>query len=193
LRYRACGGVVIIELALIEPEMPDSPSCRLPDSSTCNAIGWRSSGHTRKSYTAPMQRGRSLLAALMILWLPLQGFAAVAMPFCKHGFHASASEHMTAQSLVHAGTQHVHRSAQSTSDSHQHHAAHAGTHDQGGSSGSLACNDCGACHLACSPAAPTSASAVEPVGAQSFTQFSPTFPPLFVPEQRTPPPLAAIA
>jgi hypothetical protein len=26
----------------------------------------------------------------MILWLPLQGFAAVAMPFRKHGFHASA-------------------------------------------------------------------------------------------------------
>ena len=127
----------------------------------------------------------------MILWVPLQGYAAVAMPFCKHGFHASASEHMTAQSLVHVGTQHVHHGAQSTSGSHQEHAAHAGMHRPDGSPDGLVCNDCGVCHLACSPAALTSPSAVEPVGAQSFMQFSPTLPPLFVPEQRTRPPLAA--
>lgn len=152
-----------------------------------------SSGRVRKGYTNPMRRWRFLLTALMILWLPLQGFAAVAMPFCKHGFQAAASERMTAQALAHIGAQHVHRSAQSTSDSHQQHAAHAGMHHPVDSPGGLACNDCGVCHLACSPAAPISHSAVAPAGAQSFVQFSPTLPPLFVPEQRTPPPLAAIA
>ena len=162
------------------------------DLSVVNAIGRCPSCRVWKRYTDQMQRWRCILTALMILWLPLQGFAAVAMPFCKHGFRASASEHTAGQSLVHAGTQHVHHGAQSTSASHQHHAAHGGMHHPSDSSSGLACDDCGVCHLACSPAAPTSPSAVESVGAQSFTQFSPTFPPLFVPEQRTPPPLAAI-
>ena len=137
-----------------------------------------------------MQRLRSILAILMMLWLPLQGFAAVAMPFCKHGFHAS---YMASQSLAHTETGHVHSSAQSTAGSHRQHTGHANTHRHDGSPNSLACNDCGVCHLACSPAAPLSHSAAAPAGAQSFVQFPPTLPPLFVPEQRTPPPLAAIA
>jgi hypothetical protein len=129
----------------------------------------------------------------MILWLPLQGFAALAMPFCKHGFHLSAPAHMTAEAQVHAGPQHAHHGEQSSSDSHQHHAAHAGTHDHDGPPSGLACNDCGVCHLACSPAAPTSPCTVETVGTQSFTPFSATLPPLFVPKQRHRPPLAAVA
>jgi ferredoxin len=128
----------------------------------------------------------------MILWLPLQGYAALTMPFCKHGFRARASEHMTAGSLMQAGAQHVHYGAQSAPESHQQHAAHAGMHHPHDSAGGLACNDCGVCHLACSPAALSSPSAIEPIGTQSFWQSSPTFPPPFVPEQRTPPPLAAI-
>jgi len=120
----------------------------------------------------------------MILWLPLQGYAALAMPFCKHGFHMS--EHATAQSPVQ-----VHTGAQGILDSRQH-AAHASLHQHGGAPDSLVCNDCGVCHLACSPTAPASPAAVEPIGAESFVQFSPMLPPLFVPEQRTPPPLAAI-
>jgi hypothetical protein len=140
-----------------------------------------------------MHRWRSILSALMLLWLPLQGYAAVAMPFCKHGFHGTASGHMNAQSLVHVEMGHVHHGARSTSDSHEHHAARAGMHHQGGSQGTLDCHDCGVCHLACSPAAPTSHNAIEALGAQCFVLFSPTLPPLFVPEQRTPPPLAAVA
>jgi ferredoxin len=139
-----------------------------------------------------MQRGRSILTALMILWLPLQGYAAVAMPFCKHGFQV-AHEDMTSRPLLHSGAPHILHDIHSTSGSHQQHGAHAGLQHHGGSPGSLACNDCGACHLACSPAAPTQSSAAEPLGMQSFTQFSPTLPPLFVPEQRTPPPLGAVA
>ena len=140
-----------------------------------------------------MQRWRSILTATMIMWLPLQGFAAVAMPFCQHGFRASASQRVTARSLMQAGMQRVHHGAQSTPESDQQHAAHAGMRHPHDSAGGLACNDCGVCHLACSPAALSSPSAIEPVGTQSFWQSSPTTPPLFVPEQRTPPPLAAVA
>jgi hypothetical protein len=132
-----------------------------------------------------MRWWRSILTALMILWLPLQGFAAVAMPFCKHGFYASA--HSISQSPpAHAETRHVHSHAQSASDSHR---LHANTHQR---DGSLTCNDCGVCHLACSPLAPTSLNPIERVCAQSFMQFSPALPPAFFPEQQTPPPLGAI-
>lgn len=127
----------------------------------------------------------------MILWLPLQGFAAVAMPFCKHGFHASTSALMVSPSLAHAGAEPVDR--RTPNITHQHHAGHARTHHQDSSPGGLGCNDCGVCHLACSPVAPTSLSPIERGGTQSFFQFSPVLPPTFVPEQRTPPPLNAIA
>jgi hypothetical protein len=121
----------------------------------------------------------------MIVWLPLQGFAAIAMPFCKHGFHAS--EHGISQSsLGHAETRHVHAGVQSASDSL---TLHANTHHR---EGALACNACGVCRLACSPLAPTSLNAIERVSAQSFMQFSPALPPAFVPEQPTPPPLGTI-
>jgi len=146
-----------------------------------------------KRYTYRMHRWRSILAALMLLWLPLQGYAAVAMPFCRHGFHGTASGHMDAQSLVQIDMRHVHHGAQSTADPHEHHAGHASMHHHGDSPGTLACHDCGVCHLACSPAASTSRYIVEALGAQSFVLFSLTLPPLFVPEQRTPPPLAAVA
>jgi hypothetical protein len=139
-----------------------------------------------------MHPRQSILTAFMIVWLPLQGYAAVAMPFCQHGFRASASQHATAHSLIQAGTQHVQHGAQSAPETHQQHAAHSGTHHPHDRAASLACNDCGVCHLGCSPAAPTSPSAVEPIGTQYFTRFSPTTPSVFVPEQRTPPPLAAV-
>jgi hypothetical protein len=130
-----------------------------------------------------MQRWQSILTALMILWLPLQGYAALTMPFCKHGFHLSASGQAPA---------HVHSAAHAP-DSGLHHAKHAGLQHHAGAAGTMVCNDCGVCHLAGSPAAPASPGAIELIGAEYFVQFSPTLPPLFVPEQRTPPPLAAIA
>lgn len=133
-----------------------------------------------------MRWWRSILTALMILWLPLQGFAAVAMPFCKHGFHASV--HAIGQSpLAHAEkTRHVHADTQNTTESN---TLHADTHH---TEGSLACNDCGVCHLACSPLAPNSLNTIERVCGQSFMQFSRALPPAFIPEQHTPPPLGAI-
>ena len=141
-------------------------------------------------YTKSMQRWQSILTALMILWLPLQGFAAVAMPFCKHGFHASA--HATWQPPADTETRHVRSGAQGASDSHLHHTLHANAHQHDGFTSGLACNDCGMCHLACSPLAPTSLSAIERVCARCFIQFSPALPRAFVPEQHTPPPLNPI-
>jgi len=140
-----------------------------------------------------MRVARALVSLLMMLWLPVQGVAAFAMPFCEHGFQPLASTGVTAQPSVHGSAQHAHHGEQSSSSSHQHHAADVGTHDRDGSPNGLACNDCGACHLACSPAVPASPAAVEAVGGQNFVQSSPTLPPLFIPEQRNRPPLAAIA
>ncbi|HTS53006.1 MAG TPA: hypothetical protein VMH26_07015 [Burkholderiales bacterium] len=138
-----------------------------------------------------MQRWRSVLSVLMILWLPLQGLAAHTMPFCKHG-HRTPPARVTGPANVHPAAQQVHRDVVSNPHSQPHPAARAGTHRHGGPSGDLACDDCDVCELACSPAAPASPNAVEPAGAQAFTRFSPTLPPLFVPEQRNRPPLAAI-
>ena len=129
-----------------------------------------------------MQRWQTVLVAVMILWLPLQGYAALAMPFCRHGLHASASEHAPAQA----------RGETHRGDTGRHHVVHVALHHHG-TVDSLACNDCGVCHLASSPTAPTSASTIQALCANYFAQFSPTLPPLFVPEQHTPPPLAAIA
>lgn len=134
-----------------------------------------------------MSRRRSLIAVLIVLWLPLQGFAAVTMPFCKHAMHGP-------QSIVagdgHLGEQavadHAHHRAAVTADD-----AAPGTHHQG--SIGLDCNDCGACHLACAPAVLPAQPAVLAVGGEHYTPVSPSFPPLFVPEQRNRPPLAAVA
>jgi len=139
-----------------------------------------------------MHSWRTVVTALMLLWLPLQGLAAVAMPFCKHGLKLSAPAQTTAEAHVHAHPQHAHSGELGSSNLHQHHAAH-GTHGDYDSSSGLACNDCGACHLACSPTAPTSRSAANSVGTQTFTPISPTLPPIFIPELDHRPPLAAIA
>lgn len=116
-----------------------------------------------------MSRLRFPIVILVTLWLPLQGLAAAAMPFCAHALtgHGKASHHH------HEG------------DSGAGAAAHAGHSDEG-----LQCNDCGPCHLAC---APMMAIAVGcPLVTLSF-HFSPllqTLPSGFVLEQPNPPPLA---
>jgi len=123
----------------------------------------------------------------MVLWLPLQGFAAVAMPFCKHAMHGMAS--------IGAGNGHA---GQQTVAQHAHHrpgittdGATPGTHHQG--SVGLDCNDCGACHLACAPAVLPAQRDLVAMGGKHYTPVSPSIPPLFVPEQHKRPPLAAIA
>jgi hypothetical protein len=134
-----------------------------------------------------------MLTALMILWLPLQGFAAVAMPFCKHAFHAPGPASIETQASVDAGAHDSHQGTPAPAAAHQHHDGHVGMHHHGNSTTGPGCDDCGACNLACSPAVPSSPQIVEAIGAESFTQISPAFPPVFVPEQRKRPPLDAIA
>jgi len=83
-------------------------------------------------------------------------------------------------------TRRVHAHAQNTTE---WNILHAYTHH---TEGSLACNDGGVCHLACSPLAPSSLTAMERGCGQSFMHFSRALPPAFIPEQHTPPPLGAI-
>jgi hypothetical protein len=125
---------------------------------------------------------RAMTALLMILWLPLQGFAAVAMPFCQHAMQGRT-----------AGT--------AVADPHARHAAHQ--HHQPTSakdaqpphdSGALfACNDCGVCHLACTPAAPLSVLCMNSDATYAYSERIPALPPLFIPEQLHRPPLAVRA
>src|SRR5215216_3783295 len=81
-----------------------------------------------------------LIAAFLMAWLPLQGWAAVAMPFCKHAMRGKA---VVVINLDHSARE-----------------GHAQYHDptppaQSNSDSGLACNDCGACHLACAPGMPS--------------------------------------
>jgi hypothetical protein len=124
---------------------------------------------------------RSLLVAFMVLWLPLHGVAAVAMPFCQHAAHETGAQPDTAQ----------HHAAQPAD--HRHSAAHQQAADQNGLLSNLDCGDCGPCHLACSPLAACGAPTVAVPGAEIFSLLVPCSPSLFVPEQPKRPPLPVIA
>src|SRR3982750_2113905 len=97
-----------------------------------------------KNSSAILQTMRASIALLMMFWLPLQGFAAVAMPFCDHVTHRAA-----------------------TADAHAHHSmhhAHAGHGMQDHQlppegSATLDCDNCGACNLACTPVVPAHSAA----------------------------------
>ena len=138
-------------------------------------------------YNLRMRVLRLTVASFLLLWLPLQAIAAIAMPFCAHPAHAHPSGHAlvaTSEGEGHA----VDRSGSPWSNDSGHH------HEEGGGSFPMNCNECGACHLACSPTAPGGAVVVaDQAPGAVYAEFSPTLPPLFVPEQRKRPPLAAIA
>lgn len=117
---------------------------------------------------------RRLLAVLLLLWMPLQGIAAVTMPFCAHALSGHAGAIEAAGAADHG--------AQRSEHSAHHHSDEP--HD------GLACNDCGACNLACAPAIPATlyiALDLPPVAFPSnyFVSLR-----LFDPELPLPPPLA---
>lgn len=105
---------------------------------------------------------------LIALWLPLQGYGAVAMPFCEHG---PAMPDSSVAVSAHAGTQDGH---------HGHHGVphrdHEGDPQSASSDNStdkhadLGCNDCGACQLACAP-----------LIVSTVTHFASTGSPVYVP------------
>lgn len=95
-----------------------------------------------------MPRWKTLVVLLMSLWLPLQGMAAVTMPFCKHSMTvAGAGAHAVEQPFAHGGqTAHDHDAhhAQMTHGDHAH-MTHGAGHDA--TQSLAACDDCGQCAL----------------------------------------------
>lgn len=120
-------------------------------------------------YTGRVSKLRSLIVALMVLWLPFQALAAVAMPFCEHG-QGPASGGAAVPHDEHSG----------------HHPAHASD----GSSSRIACADCGACHLACAPMVGTEGTRPMLRFSDRFSPLAQTLPPAHALEQPDPPPLA---
>jgi len=110
----------------------------------------------------------TLMLALLTGWLPLQPMAVLAMPFCQHGTQPGAMDH-------------DHASA--------HHATHAPQQAEG-DVGPVACNDCGACHLACAPVLSVSLALTGDISGRSFDLSPPQVPAAFTLEQPHPPPLA---
>jgi len=127
---------------------------------------------------APMgNRWRKSIVLLLLLWLPLQGFAASGMAFCRH--EQKQPEHHMMQGMhgcCHEQMQMAEPSPQPDQHSH-HHGAN--------------CDNCGYCHLSSFTALP----AVAPLFAASrvtrFPSFAIIHPASYIPEQLQRPPLAA--
>jgi hypothetical protein len=116
-----------------------------------------------------VSKPRSIIIALLLLWLPFQTVAAVAMPFCEHG-QAPASIDASLPHDEHSG----------------HHPAHASDD----SSSFFACTDCGACHLACAPMVGTEGTKPLLRFSDRFSSLAQRLPPAHALEQPDPPPLA---
>lgn len=116
---------------------------------------------------------KTFLFAFVVLALSLQGFAAVAMPFCQH--QAGAIHHSMGQ------------------DSEEHaHPASAADNEGRSAAGSFACDDCAFCQLCAAPAIPAVALISLPEAAPSLITAAPVYFSLFVPEQPQPPPLSRL-
>jgi hypothetical protein len=113
---------------------------------------------------------RKLILGFLLLWLPLQGFAAAGMSFCRHD--------------------HTPPAAMQSADHQNHHQDHdccPQSDTDTGSSQNL-CDDCGYCHLGAAPALLPAAVALHDEARFSFKfSFDTTFP-LFYPEQPQRPP-----
>ena len=109
---------------------------------------------------------RRVALVVLILWLPLQGIAAVAMPFCAHG--VGAQDAFTEQ-VGHSHHAHAH---------HPGAEAHPGQQPASTKHSDLGCNGCGPCHLACAPAVPVAMTL-----ALGIRQISDLFPAVHDPRQ----------
>jgi ferredoxin len=137
-----------------------------------------------------MKRWKTALVALISLWLPLQGYGAVAMPFCQqHGMAAAGAAHAEPSQEHHGG--------------HSGHMAHADSprdaagvslagHGSSDAASGLACNNCGVCHLACSPAISAISSIAVVIGHSVLEPSPADSPHFFYPEQLQRPPLSAL-
>jgi ferredoxin len=137
-----------------------------------------------------MKRWKTVIVLLISLWLPVQGYGAIAMPFCQqHGMAGAGASHTGASHEQHAGhSDHMAHHDSPSDAAGISHAEHAG--DDAASS--LTCNNCGACHLACSPAI-SAISSIAVLTGRSVLEPSPADSPhFFYPEQLQRPPLSAL-
>jgi uncharacterized protein involved in copper resistance len=136
-----------------------------------------------------MERWKTVIAVLISLWLPVQGYGAIAMPFCQqHGMASAGVAHAEPPQEHHAGhSDHVAHHHSPTDPARISHAEHAGSDVTSG----LACNDCGACHLACAPAISAIAPVIVLTGDAVLESSPADSPRFFYPEQLQRPPLCA--
>jgi hypothetical protein len=140
-----------------------------------------------------MNRWRSILSVLIALWLPLQGYAAVAMPFCQHrmaaaSVHPGIADHSRHH---HDGHSDMTRSHAQGSISQSADAGSQQTAVMGETSG-LACNNCGVCHLVCAPAIVSIVSVSLLIAGSVLESALADAPQFFYPEQAQRPPLPAL-
>ena len=111
---------------------------------------------------------RKLLLICLMLWLPLQGYAATVMPFCQHGKQDQHASHQMAQGDQGAPT----------------------AHDQHHDSSNTPCDNCTLCHM-CSAMALPSFAAQLPIKPDNFFAVPSlaAYSPIFL-EQPQRPPLA---
>ena len=140
-----------------------------------------------------MNRWRSILSVLIALWLPLQGYAAVAMPFCQRNMAAASTNAGNADHSQHRhdGHSHTGHGVDRGSISQSADADSPQTAAMGDASG-LACNDCGTCHLACAPAIVTIVSVPLLIAGSVLESDLADSPYFFYPEQAQRPPLPAL-
>lgn len=113
----------------------------------------------------------NFILGFLLLWLPLQGFAATGMTFCRHDHSPPPA---------HAGM-------------HDHHGVHDGhdcSHGQDSSPASpqTQCDDCGYCHICGAPALLPVPAGLNSGAGFSFKFAFDTHFPLFFPEQPQRPP-----
>lgn len=109
---------------------------------------------------------KNFLALVLLLSLPLQGVAAVAMPFCQH----KPAAHLAAMT-------------------DQGHAPHQHAQQKN----TLACDDCAFCQLCAAPALPTIAAVTLTHTTTTLNPEPPVHFFLFIPEQPKHPPLPVLA
>jgi hypothetical protein len=126
-----------------------------------------------------------IVSLLMALWLPINGYGALNMPYCQHG-SAGMSVGAAMPGGDHSGMPH-HADADSRA---AHHGESAGATCEAESA--LECNNCGVCHLACSPLLMSESIMFKPIGQNVFdVQVQPSLL-SFSPEQPQRPPKAAL-
>ena len=113
---------------------------------------------------------RKLILIFIMLWLPLQGYAATAMPFCQHNESGQQARH----DMMHAAQD----------DQHSHPS-----NDQHTAKGGLPCDNCTMCHMCSAIVIPTIAVNLTITPDKHFDIPAPIRFSLVFPEQPQRPPL----